>query len=631
MTQTTEISRLKLLHPDLGHPGGSDLHGHIATAFTKLGDMLNARYFSSAALANGATATFEHNFKCAFSELKYLLYSWNTGTGELTRIVTGGSPDLADFAIVATPANLTTQINVTNNTGSAQDIALVLTQGKGAESIDELTDVDITSTAPQEGQSLVWATNKFVPGASGDSSFKLQEFSGNNIVVKAGYLKLSDGRELYAASDLTFAIGTPADGNYYVYVDLFALAGSPTVVGGRSVYPVTTSELALSTTIPESNNLKRYAPLGLVVRSGGAWTTFGTIAGKVHPIVNGLDVVVLDAPAVSGVNLLAGKHYIVSGLTADTTLNLPAGFAGANLRVTVINNLTSGFRVTLARAGSDTIAYGGTTTYTDAKLMYADSWLQLSWRTTYWAVDDASLPLTGTFSGSINFTGNITAANLKAPTITKYLSGSGTYTKPTDAVWLRVRMAGAGGGGAGSGTTNTGGAGGAGGNTTFGTAFLQADGGTGGNSTWNGGGGVGGGGSLGSAIGFVSAGGFGKYPHTQSSSTTPPNNDICGGGGGDSAFFGGAGRALDGPGVAGVANTGGGGAGAGVVSNALVYFLGIGGGGGGSLEAVIASPSASYAYSVGASGAAGTAGTGVDAKAGGAGGSGVIIIEEYYN
>jgi hypothetical protein len=124
----------------------------------------------------------------------------------------------------------------------------------------------------------------------------------------------------------------------------------------------------------------------------------------------GLVVTVLDAPATSGVNLEAGKHYIVTGLTADTTLNLPAGAAESALRVSVLNNATSGYRVTLARNGSDTIAYDSVTTYTDAKIMYADQWVELSWRSTYWVIDDASSPLNGTFSGALTVTGALTAS-----------------------------------------------------------------------------------------------------------------------------------------------------------------------------------------------------------------------------
>jgi hypothetical protein len=131
----------------------------------------------------------------------------------------------------------------------------------------------------------------------------------------------------------------------------------------------------------------------------------------------GLIVTILDAPATSGVNLESGKHYIVTGLTADTTLNLPQGADESALRVSVYNNLTSGFRVTLAAYGSDTIAYNSTTTETSAKIMYADDWVEFSWRTTYWTIDCAASPLNGTFSGAIEFTGLVTAsAGIKLPT-----------------------------------------------------------------------------------------------------------------------------------------------------------------------------------------------------------------------
>jgi len=131
----------------------------------------------------------------------------------------------------------------------------------------------------------------------------------------------------------------------------------------------------------------------------------------------GLVVEVLDAPATSGVDLVAGKHYIVTGLTADTTLNLPVGASESAWRVSVLGNNTSGFRVTLHAAGSDTIGWDGTTTYSDAKIVYADTWVEGSWRTTYWAIDDASSPLSGTFSGAIEFTGVVTAsAGIKLPT-----------------------------------------------------------------------------------------------------------------------------------------------------------------------------------------------------------------------
>ena len=92
----------------------------------------------------------------------------------------------------------------------------------------------------------------------------------------------------------------------------------------------------------------------------------------------------------------------------------------------------------------------------------------------------------------------------------------------------------------------------------------------------------------------------------------------CGGGGGG----GGGGAGVQGANLLSVGG-GGGGAGCGATVNS-----GSGGGAGGYLRKLIPSPSATYAYAVGAAGAAGTAGTG--GSDGGAGSSGRIHITAYF-
>lgn len=232
--------------------------------------------------------------------------------------------------------------------------------------------------------------------------------------------------------------------------------------------------------------------------------------------------------------------------------------------------------------------------------------------------------------------GNATAAQdavalsqIIAPTVQKFTSSSGTYTLPTSPrapIYIRVRMVGGGGGGSGGGTASFGN-GGAGGNTTFGTTLLAANGGSGGATGSGDSPPVNGGtASLGSGpVGIAVPGGMGS------------GNGYGGGGGnvvqmwgamGGSSAFGGAGGSAkqNSVGGAGATNSGGGGGGGG--GNAGAATGGAGGGAGGFVDAIIAAPSATYAYAVGAAGTAGTAGTG--GTAGGAGGSGVIIVEEYY-
>jgi hypothetical protein len=204
-------------------------------------------------------------------------------------------------------------------------------------------------------------------------------------------------------------------------------------------------------------------------------------------------------------------------------------------------------------------------------------------------------------------------------TITKYTSGSGTYTLPTNCKYIRVKMVGGGGGGGGSGTTaaNNHGSGANGGSTTFGTSLLIASGGNGGGGATINAGGIGGDATINSpAIGTSFRGGTAGGGAITAATQYAPGSS-----GGTNSFGGSSGRAD----VSGAINTGGGGAGG--AGNPSSYS-GSGGGAGGFIDAIISSPSSTYSYSIGAAGSGGSAGTG--GNPGGAGGSGYIEITEYY-
>jgi len=207
-----------------------------------------------------------------------------------------------------------------------------------------------------------------------------------------------------------------------------------------------------------------------------------------------------------------------------------------------------------------------------------------------------------------------------APQVTVYTSGSGTYDTPTNsltgelALYLEVEMAGGGGGGAGSGTSGEGN-GGNGTSSTFGA--LTANYGSGGSTS-----GAGGAGGTATGGDVNITGAMGSPVPTTSA------NISSGGDGGSSPIFGGGGAAGvpdGGVGGAAAANTGGGGGGAG---GASTVSTGGGGGSGGVLTKVIAAPSATYAYAVGAGGAAGIAGA--SGVAGGAGAAGIIKVTAYF-
>lgn len=209
------------------------------------------------------------------------------------------------------------------------------------------------------------------------------------------------------------------------------------------------------------------------------------------------------------------------------------------------------------------------------------------------------------------------------PSVTKYTSGSGTFTPDPRTLWLRVRAVAGGGAGAGSGTGTVAGInGGAGNNTTFGGSTA----GGGGGGLWNSSGGSGGTSTLGSGhtgVALTGSDGFGA------SYANILNVFFAGGAGGSSALFGGgAAKSFNNAaGTAGLVNTGGGGQGGGNngVSSSVA---GSGGGAGGCIDVNINNPAASYSYTVGTGGTAGNAGTA--GLAGGAGGDGFIIVEEYW-
>lgn len=208
--------------------------------------------------------------------------------------------------------------------------------------------------------------------------------------------------------------------------------------------------------------------------------------------------------------------------------------------------------------------------------------------------------------------GNVPGADLDAnftacanpPAITVLTSGSGTYTTPTGATKLWVRMIGGGGGGGGSGTSP--GAATDGVNTTFGT--LTA--------------GLGSHGIVVGGTGGIGTNGDLNIPGTAGGTGTSQTNQF-GGGGGQSVFASAGTGGAPGGGAGGNAgaNSGSGGGGAG---DGSTTSSGGGGGAGAYVEKLITSPNATYLYAVGGGGTGGTAGT--NGFAGGNGAAGIIIV-----
>jgi hypothetical protein len=279
----TVVSKLKLAHPILGEEGGTALHDSVEALYSKIGDNINTRFFVQANLANAGSIDFDHNFISDFANLRIDLYEWNSGTGELVLVT-----DLSTWTIAAKVGNEKTHVRVTNNTGSIKSIGITIMLDP--IKLGALKNVNVPS--PEDGQALVFdvATGKWVAGASGDASFKFQSLNAGVLTVKKGYLFLSSKEELYAANDLSITLSTyiSSDGVYYGYIDRLRL-GAPALVGGRKLIAVDNTMWLFSTTTPDNINSSRYIGVGLVVRSGGSYTSFATLATRLHEVGLGVD------------------------------------------------------------------------------------------------------------------------------------------------------------------------------------------------------------------------------------------------------------------------------------------------------------------------------------------------------
>lgn len=361
----TIVSKLQLNHPSLGTAGGAGLHSSIESLYTKIGDNMADRWFSLTDFDQAETVDLEHNFETDISNLRYDLYNY-TG-GEWVRLTADTSPARSAFSVIEKVGFEDTILQITNNTGGNNlTFAVCLTFDSVSLVDNDVKDIDIVSTTPEDGQALVYeaSTKKFKPGASGDSSFKLQGVTDPSVTIKGGYLILDDGREIAtydgsgtAATDfgtdltvnLTTVFGsTPANATtYYLYLDLLNLGSEVTIDNGRKVYSVAaadTTKFYLSTTKPESINRARYAVIGFVksATSGNAWSgtgaAFGTVASKKHdngPVAVNPVVYTLPKQAVGSVG---SSGQVVAGHVLDIN-SFPVGSSSGN---TSINNLVNG-------------------------------------------------------------------------------------------------------------------------------------------------------------------------------------------------------------------------------------------------------------------------------------------------
>jgi len=111
ITTSTSAGRDELLHPDLGHDGGSGLWNKVNTMFTKISDSLSVQFFGPFTVADTATQDITHNFSMALTDLEVHIMESAVVLSQEAQSV---------YGIAGHPTTPTKAIRITNNSGGSK-------------------------------------------------------------------------------------------------------------------------------------------------------------------------------------------------------------------------------------------------------------------------------------------------------------------------------------------------------------------------------------------------------------------------------------------------------------------------------------------------------------------------------
>lgn len=214
--------------------------------------------------------------------------------------------------------------------GTASDTSRLTIPKASSATLSGLTRKEATLVYDTTQQSLfVDDGTELKAIGAGDTSLNIDSVAADGtIVLKGGYISLANGKELASydgagttdadfGDDISFDLDTlelapSADTTYYLYIDLDTLASTATTTtdGGRKLYPITSTQLDILTSTPDTLDLSRYVALGTVRYATSSWSTtaFSSYSSKRNPrpSVNVSPVVYEDSFLISSLSGLTG-------------------------------------------------------------------------------------------------------------------------------------------------------------------------------------------------------------------------------------------------------------------------------------------------------------------------------------
>jgi hypothetical protein len=305
----SNTSRLILDHPALGTAGGAGLHASITAIYKKIGDNISTRILPVVGLADTATATVEHDLKTAFGNYRYDLYLLSgSDPYDLTRVTSTSSPALSAFTIAATSGFATTKIDITNNSGASRDLALVIIMDPLRLDEGDIQDIDVVSTPPTNGQALVYD--------SGSGKWKPSSATLGQVSV----------------------------------ADLTALAAIAS--GSRQQGEIVEIQSDHSLYVFDSASSATADAFYIVAPSSGSGRWYRVADPAVLPFVTTNTVSDADYTVLTsdGYSLIA-----ITGVTTTRNITLPAASSSINRVISFEFQSGTAGKVTITRAGSDTI------------------------------------------------------------------------------------------------------------------------------------------------------------------------------------------------------------------------------------------------------------------------------------